>query len=240
VSGAVRIFRYNWPKYAVTWCAAVAALCYAEHFGGWLLVLGALLALAWSALSLAVSHYVYDRSALAGGKWLPALLPANTEAWATADAGLDAEVALDAVMPGTCVARLDIYDGATVGARSVDRARAITPRAHAATRSSATALALGDGACDVVAVIFTAHEIHDAGVRERFFLEVKRTLRAGGRLLLVEHLRDAPNFLAFGPGFLHFQPRAEWLRLARAAELRVAAETRVTPWVMALALEKAA
>ena len=39
-------------------------------------------------------------------------------------------------------------------------------------------------------------------------------------------------------GFVHFQPRAESLRLAKLTKLDFVAETRVTPYVMALALEK--
>lgn len=242
MSGAARIFLYNWPTYVGTWTVAVAlavAAAFVRGASGAVLGAAAAVALVWSAASLAVSHYVYDRSPLVEGRWLSSLLPARTQTWATIDAGLDAEVALEEVMPGRCLARLDVYDGTTVRAPSVERARTLTPRSHAATRCPATALALPDASCDVVGVVFTAHEIRDAGAREQFFLDVKRALRGGGRLLLVEHLRDAANFLAFGPGFLHFQPRAEWLRLAGAADFRIAAETRVTPWVMALALEKA-
>jgi SAM-dependent methyltransferase len=241
-SGATRILLYNWPIYAVTWGSAVVASVAATRVGGRVaafVVLGAVVAATWAAISLVVSHYIYDRSALASGSWVTALLPARAERWASIDAGLDAEVSLDGVLPDACVARLDIYDPAIMSARSVQRARAITARAHAATSCPPTALALGDASCDLIAVIFTAHELRDARSRERLFLEVKRALRSGGRMLLVEHVRDAPNFAAFGPGFMHFLPRAEWLRLARFAGFRVAAEMRITPWVLALALEGA-
>ncbi len=242
MNGARRIFLYNWPVYVGTWLAAVLVLAVAPRLGALsgLLAVGAATAIAWSVCSLAVSHYVYDRSPLVAGEWVRGLLPANVAAWVAIDAGLDAEVALDAVMPGKCIARLDLYDGDVVRAPSVQRARATTTRVHRATAIKATSLPLASGSCDVVAVVFSAHEVHRAANRDTFFVELARVLRPGGRLLLVEHVRDLANFAAFGPGFLHFAPRAEWMRLARHAGLAVAVEQRVTPWVMALALEKRA
>ncbi len=242
-SGALRIFRYNWTTYVGTWLGGAAMLSAALGLGGslgGLLAFGAMLAVCWSAVSLLVSHHVYDRSELSRGTWVTALLSRRQETWCSIDAGLDAEVALDDVIPGACIARLDIYDSEHVRAPSVRRARAITPRAHEATRARANALPLSDESCDLITVVFSAHELREVAIREAFFEEVRRVLRPGGRMLLVEHLRDWSNFAAFGPGFLHFLPRVEWLRLAQHAGLHVAQEIRVTPWVMALALEKIA
>jgi SAM-dependent methyltransferase len=200
--------------------------------------LGAGVAIVWSLASLFVSHYIYDRSALVAGGWVPRLLGAPTGAWATIHAGLDAEIELDAVMPGPCVARLDIFDSAIMTSPSIVRARARTPLTARASPCSPTALALENEACDAIVVAFTAHEIRDPRARQAFFEELRRSLRPGGRVLIVEHLRDLANFLSFGPGFLHFVSRREWLRLASHAKLNIAYETRITPWVMALALER--
>jgi SAM-dependent methyltransferase len=240
VSGAARILLYNWPTYALTWIGGLVALVLAPRFNGLALFvgLGAAIAIGWSLFSLLVSFWIYDRSGLVAGAWLRPLLPARVEAWTAVDTGLDAEVMLDDVLPGTCLGRLDVYDGERVRAPSVQRARAITPRSHAAIRARPGALPLPDGSCDVVAAVFAAHEVRDRTLREQLFAEMRRLLRDGGRVLLVEHVRDSANFVAFGPGFVHFQPRAEWLRLAERAGLRIAAETRVTPFVMALALER--
>jgi SAM-dependent methyltransferase len=240
--GAVRIFLYNWPIYVATWVTAATALVVfpALHLPGtWLAVAGAAGALAWSILSLVVSLYVYDASRLVSGQWVPGLVT-STGAWATIHAGLDAEVELDAVMRGRRVARLDIFDRRVMTSPSIARARMLTPAAGEATACSASALALDDEACDAIVVAFTAHEIRDRHTREAFFCELRRSLKPGGKVLLVEHLRDVANFVAFGPGFLHFVSRREWLRLASHADLAIASETRITPWVMALALERPA
>jgi SAM-dependent methyltransferase len=241
-SGAVRIFLYNWPVYALTWTFALAVLL-ALFVGlapplAWVAAFGAGGAFVWSLVSLFVSYYIYEKSELASGRWVPRVLGSQAGAWATIHAGLDAEIELDGVMPSPCVARLDIFDSRFMTSPSIARARARTPRAKPAKSCSPTALALESDACDAIVVAFTAHEIRDEAAREAFFSELRRALRPGGKVLLVEHLRDAANFLAFGPGFLHFGPRREWLRLASQAKLDVVSEMRVTPWVMALALAR--
>ena len=237
-SGARRIFFYNWPTYAGTWVAAAVVIAVGLRYAP-VLVVGGVVAIAWSAASLVVSSYVYDHSALPGASWLPGLLPARVERWITVDAGLDAEVDVDGAMPGTCMARFDVYYRTRMEGPSVERARRRTARAHPATVASVTSLPLANGSCDAVLVVFTAHELRDRALREAAFAELGRVLSTEGRLIVVEHLRDPANFAAFGPGFFHFQPRAEWLRLADVTGLRVAVERRVTPWVMALALERA-
>jgi hypothetical protein len=240
-SGARRIFAYNWPTYAATWAVSsvLLAVALARPRVALLALLAGAIPLVWSVASLLVSFYVYDRSPLVAGRWVRQLLPASVHDWAAVHAGLDAEVDLDAVMPGACAARLDIFDAGSMTAPSIARARAQTARERPATPCPPVALALADQAYDAIVVAFTAHEIRDRGARERFFAELHRALRPGGRVVLVEHPRDVMNFLAFGPGWLHFVSRREWLRLAAGAELGIAVERRVTPWVMALGLERA-
>jgi SAM-dependent methyltransferase len=240
-SGAARIFLYNWPVYAAAWTIALAMLWLSRVWGpplSWAAALAAAVAVAWSVGSILVSFYVYDRSALVSGRWIPPLLGSPARTWATIHAGLDAEVELDAVLEGACVARLDIFDACIMTSGSIARARARTPSVREASSCSPTSLALESEACDAIVVAFTAHEIRDRRARETFFDELYRSLRPGGRVLIVEHLCDLANFLAYGPGCFHFVSRREWLRLAAHAKLAVSSETRVTPWVMALALER--
>jgi len=76
-----------------------------------------------------------------------------------------------------------------------------------------------------------AHEVRDADQRVELFREAARILTENGQVLLAEHLRDWRNFVAFGPGFLHFHSRVEWLRVAREAGLSLEREGPVTPLV---------
>jgi SAM-dependent methyltransferase len=240
-SGAFRIFLYNWPIYVGSWVGAALAILFVAitrvPFGPWIM-LAAIVTVLWSVTSLLVSFYIYDRSPLARGSWVKAALVGPCEEWATIHAGLDREVDLNGAMPGHCVARLDIFDPLLMTAGSIQRARYRTPQTMPSTACSPTELALDDGACDVVVVAFTAHEIRDTRARESFFDEIRRGLRTGGTMLVVEHTRDLANFAAFGPGYLHFLPRAEWRRLASRAGFALRREARVTPWVTAFTIEK--
>jgi SAM-dependent methyltransferase len=243
--GATRIFLYNWPAYVGTWTGATALLVAsllrpAATLVPALVALAAGGALASSLVSLLVSHYIYDRSALASAHWARELLASGTQTWAMIHAGLDAEVDWNAVMPGRCVGRLDIFDPSVMTSRSIGRARVHAPAARAAAACSPKTLALGNDSCDAIGVAFTAHEIRDRQTREAFFDELRRSLCPGGRMVLVEHPRDCANLLAFGPGCLHFLPRREWLRLASRARLVLHSETKITPWITAFAFGKPA
>ena len=84
---------------------------------------------------------------------------------------------------------------------------------------------------DVVFGLLAIHELRSDRERSAWFAEARRCLGRGGRVVLVEHLRDSANFLAFGPGFLHFYSRGSWRRAWESAGFRSADEFRVTPWV---------
>lgn len=244
--GMLQILRYNRQMFARTGAAALAAILAVAILPiprplAVLVVAGVAAGLLWSASSLLVSHWIYDLSPLSRWDWLARLLPAAPRRWASLHAGLDETFgALARIFPTTSVTGgtvLDFYDAAEITEPSIVRARklALDP---AATPADFRALPLAGGSQDAIFLIFAAHELRRPESRRRFFLEIARALAPGGRCVLVEHVRDGWNFLAFGPGFLHFLPRREWLRLAAVANLAVREELRMTPFVAVLVLEK--
>jgi hypothetical protein len=56
----------------------------------------------------------------------------------------------------------------------------------------------------------------------------------------MEHSRDLWNFVAFGPGFLHFFSQRAWRKAAFEAGLTIRSEFSMTPFVHVYNLRKAA
>jgi SAM-dependent methyltransferase len=240
MSGVGRVVVFNWPRYvagllvvavAVT-VPAPAPARYPVRFGG-------VLAGAWIVTSLVATWWAYDHSPLYRWRWLADLLPAPPARYAVVSTGLDeVSPALRQLFPTAQAELLDLYDPQLTREGSIRRARALVPPPAGTRAARPDRLPVPAGTLDVVFLVFAAHELRTAGQRRALFTEIARTLRPGGRLLLVEHCRDAANITAYGPGAWHFYPRKEWLRLGRDADLVPVAERTVTPLVHALAYRR--
>jgi SAM-dependent methyltransferase len=186
----------------------------------------------WMTTSLLVSHYVYDRSALYDFRWMLERLPSQPCTWLNIHCGLDqTSDLLLSVFPESEGQILDIFDPVEMTEPSIARARGGRAALLDTPIANFRCLPLPSRRCDAVFLIFAAHEIRKHSSRRDFFGEVARILSANGSVVMIEHLRDLPNFVAFGPGFLHFQSRREWLSAAASANLVATREFAVTPFV---------
>ena len=91
---------------------------------------------------------------------------------------------------------------------------------------------------DTVFLVLAARQFNRAETRERLFIEIQRVLKDSGRVILVEHLRDARNLAVFGPAALHFLSLKAWLKTTRPAGLMVLKDQPLTPLVHALVFGK--
>jgi SAM-dependent methyltransferase len=223
--GALQIVRFNRRFYAGA-AAALVAMVFVP--APWRFL--ALPAIFWSCASLAVSHYVYDRSPLYRLAWLPRNLSGRPRSWLHLHAGLD-EIgeALPTLFPAAEGTIADFFDPSEMSEPSIHAARALA--ATAAPRADWRRLPFRDAAFDAVLLVFAAHELRRAASRERLFREAARVLTPTGDIVLVEHLRDWPNFFAFGPGFLHFFSARSWRHTAAAAGLTLHRSESLTPFV---------
>jgi len=231
--------RFNWPHYAAGASAvalSLAALRFvpmpaAVRVFAWI---GILLAAFWTVASLVVSHWVYDRAGICELHWLERALADVPARWVNLHAGFDEfTIRLRVLFPQSHGAVWDFEDARTMTEPSIARARRIATAAPRALRVNYVSLPEQDGALDAVFLIFAAHELRSRRARARFFCELFRTLRPAGSLLLLEHLRDWANSLAFGFGALHFLSRDEWLRAAGGAGFKLEREFSITPFVRA-------
>jgi len=205
-----------------------------------LLAAGGVGAAWWLALSLAASHWIYDRSPLYHWSWLRAHFGAAPRRLVNVHAGFDESSAgIAAIFPQAELEVFDFYDPVQSPEPSIERARRSQSPAIPARKIAAGAWPRESGSADGVMLILAGHELRQRADRDALFAEVGRVLTPGGRLVLVEHLRDWANFAAFGPGFLHFFSGREWRRAVAAGGLRIIAERSITPFVHVFIAEPA-
>jgi SAM-dependent methyltransferase len=243
LQGLRNIIRFNWHFYALAFGLALAvgvaaALLPAPlSYVGWA---GLGLILAPVLVSLAVSTYVYDYAGLYELGWMPTrITPRPGTTLLTISAGFDELTPLLAQSwPADQLLAVDFYDPARHTEVSIKRARLASPPVPGTRRVSTTALPLPDHSADYALAFLAAHEVRDPAERAAFFQEIGRVLTPTGEIIVVEHLRDAANFLAYTIGFFHFHSRRAWLATFRAAGLRVAQEVNITPFLTVFILRK--
>lgn len=249
-AGVLNILKYNVHSYAAG-CGVMLGIGALLWFrllprsGDAALYGAAALTAFWTFSSLAASYYIYDYVGVTHWDWLPGILMFPPQRWLNIHAGLDESTQiLKQLFLNTGHIVLDVYDPREMTEPSIARARSLQSSSQlpAAGKTSGVgkldALPLLNDDCDTLFLLFAAHEIRRPARRLAFFREASRVLANSGQLLLVEHMRDWKNFVAFGPGFLHFYPRSEWLRVAQDAGLTIEREDQVTPFVRYFLMRK--
>lgn len=230
--GAWSILRFNWPWFAVAGAATVLAVVVTlvghASLGSRALVLGPLVgADAWLVVALAISWGIYDRRGLAQGAWLQ---QAHGERVLVVHTGHDLASAIvrQRWAPAAC-RTVDVGPCIADPSASLRRARATAAASGDAVTTPV--LPLAEGEADLVLAVFALHELRQPTLRVALCREMRRVLAPAGRMVVVEHLRDGWNVLAYGPGSLHFLSRRTWMATFAAAGLQLEAETTLTPWV---------
>ncbi len=239
-----QIVRFNWPFYAAAAAIAIAGpiVLRAIALPTWMRVsayCGVALVLLWLIASLIASWIVYDRSRLMDWDWVLQALGFSPSSWINLHAGLDQSTpALMRIFPGANGRVFDIYDEAEMREPSIARARRLARNAISAEAVNYRQLPLAKGTIDVAMLLLSAHELRSEDARSALFTELRRVLGPAGRVVVAEHMRDWANFLAFGPGFLHFHSRRTWLRCFSRHRFDVHREFSITPFVRIFVLRR--
>jgi len=245
LQGVANIIRFNWHFY-VTGLALVAA------FWITLTILGgstaktiiAVIALTvcWNLfVSLAVSAYVYDFSGFYTLMWLRRYLQTGGNRVANIHAGFDETSGIIAgVHPMVSLSVYDFYDAARHTEVSIRRARAAYGSYPGTRQIDTRNPVMAEEPYDLILLILAAHEIRSEAEAVSFFNALKNHLAPGGKIIVVEHLRDAANFMAYTVGFFHFLSRRRWLRTFLHAGLLVEAEEKTNPFITLFCLSDGA
>jgi len=240
--GITNIIRFNWHFYAMA-IAFIYLLMVFSHsiFGAYseVAVILSLIIVVLIATSLLVSYYIYDVSELYSFNWLSKFLVEPKNLVVNIHAGFDETSGiLKSIFPETTLVVLDFYDPLKHTEISIKRARKAYP-AYLGTLSVSTSnFPKENESVDIVFVILAAHEIRSEAERVSFFKEIKRILKPQGSLVLVEHLRDWPNFIAYTLGVFHFYSRKTWYHCVNTAKLTLTNEHKITPFIHAFFITK--
>ena len=240
--GMITIALFNWPYYLAAGAVLVATLggLLLSQSTGMRLIYGVALggAVYFLVGSLGVSHLIYDRSDLYRFGWIDrALHGVHVNHAIFCHSGFDeTSLELREKLGNVGWQNLDHFDETQMTEASIRRARRRYPPVEGTLRAPYGNWPIRADAADVIFGLLAIHELRNDLQRASWFGEAKRSLHADGCLVLVEHIRDAANFLAFGPGFLHFHSRESWRRAWESAGFRPLDEFRITPWVRVFVL----
>ena len=234
--GVLNILRFNRHFYVLgllVLALIVGSLWFIQWSG--ILFLMVLLAFGYGLfMPLIVSAYVYDLSGFYRFDWLRKLQLDNHSARVHVNihAGFDeTSFQLEELFPHATLTVFDFYNEKLHTEPAIVRARKVSlvfPNTQQITTSS---IPLSEASVDTVFLVFAAHEMRAFEEKVTFMKECRRVLKPGGNVIMVEHLRDLPNFLAFSIGFTHFYSRNTWLKAYREAGFTSIHETKHTPFI---------
>jgi SAM-dependent methyltransferase len=232
-SGVGRVICFNWPKY-VGALITLTVLGIAQTLANGLLRLGLvvlLLGLTYGIFaSLVATWWAYDYRACevyqaiatghrAGGSWL------------LVHAGLDESYGRLTEQIGEPAAIVDVGPPGTTS-RSLKRAHALVGRTGVPISKVSD---FKSASIDTVVVLFGIHELRDPQQAVALLTEMRRITRPSGSILIIEHLRDVPNFSVYGPAILHFGSASQWKKAILSSSLRLRSLHRVAGLISILA-----
>lgn len=237
--GVLNIIRFNWHFYlgagvVLSVVALLADLLPPSLY--YLALVASSMAIIGIIMSLFVSWYVYDVSDLYRLKWLE---QTGSDQILNIHAGFDetSEI-IQGKLPKSTITICDFYDPAQHTELSIKRARLMYPVNPKTVAVKTGRLPFAEDTFDTSITILSAHEIRAIKERVQFFGELRRVTKTSGKIIVTEHLRDWPNFLAYTIGFLHFHSRRSWLETFEQANLIISQEIKSSPFVTTFILKK--
>jgi ubiquinone/menaquinone biosynthesis C-methylase UbiE len=185
-------------------------------------------------MPLIVSAYVYDFSGYYNLNWLKRFNITDSEGKQilNINAGFDeTSFIIKNLFPQSDLKAFDFYNAEQHTEPAIIRARKVSLVYPNTQQIKSTYIPLEDNSVDIIFLLSAAHEIRSYNEKVQFLSECHRLCKPNGRVIMVEHLRDFPNFLAFSIGFTHFFSKEVWKKAFKEAGFLSFNETKFTPFM---------
>ena len=240
--GVFNIIRFNWHYFLISVIIGIAILfIYPEVSPILATGLKSLLIflILTTTISLIVSTYIYDFSDLYSLSWTGDSDLNKKQEIVNINAGFDeTSFLIEQKFPAADLHVFDFYNPDKHTEVSIKRARRAYPPFPGTQSVSTNALTMASNTAAKIFCIFSAHEIRDDEERVLFLKELHRVLSDDGEIMITEHLRDVPNFLAYNIGFFHFHSKSTWMNAFYEAGLNVSRQIKTTPFITTFILHK--
>jgi SAM-dependent methyltransferase len=234
--GVLNILSFNRHFYSIG-LAVLGTLLLLHSFAEWPTFIFWLILIAFLyglIMPLLVSAYVYDFSGYYNLHWLKGLVrePGNAKQIVNINAGFDeTSFILKNKFPASDIRVFDFYNAEQHTEPAIVRARRVSLVYPNTQSIPSHSIPLTDHTADIIFLLSAAHEIRSHEEKIQFLTECHRICKPGGQVIMVEHLRDFPNFLAFSVGFTHFFSRSVWRNAFERAGFTSFQETKFTPFM---------
>ena len=185
-------------------------------------------------MPLIVSAYVYDYSGFYTFDWVRQFRIQDSahNLFLNVNAGFDeTSFLIKDTFPACNLKVFDFYNAEKHTEPAIVRARKVSDVYPDTTQISTSFIPLEDESVDVIFLLSAVHEIRSQAEKIVFLRECRRVCKPSGQVIMVEHLRDLPNFLAFSVGFTHFFSRKVWREAFTAAGFSSFSESKFTPFM---------
>jgi SAM-dependent methyltransferase len=197
----------------------------------WIIILAFLYGL---VMPLIVSAYVYDFSGYYDFHWLRkyGISDDTTKQILNINAGFDeTSFIIKHKFPKSDLKVFDFYNAEQHTEPAIIRARKVSLTYPNTQQIKENSIPLKENSVDTIYLLSAAHEIRSQEEKIQFLKECHRLCKSSGEVIMVEHLRDFPNFLAFTIGFTHFFSRKTWKNAFAKAGFSSFEETKFTPFM---------
>jgi SAM-dependent methyltransferase len=197
----------------------------------WLIMIAFLYGL---IMPLIVSAWVYDFSGYYKFHWLKSQISNSSPVKHIVNINAvfdETSFIIKNNFPSSELQVFDFYNSKQHTEPAIVRARKVSLVYPNTQQIASHSIPVADKTIDIIFLLSAVHEIRSHEEKVQFLKECYRICKPGGKVIMVEHLRDFPNFLAFSVGFTHFFSRSTWKNAFERAGFSAFQETKFTPFM---------